>query len=156
MANWNKSEGKIVKMNTNNSNPKKMESEKKEEAVVAKKKAVVAKKKAVVAKKAPVAKKAVVAKKEAPVAKEAKKKAPVATGEYPYKVKKMKEIEEAKKNFEKGDKITFIDYKTKKETEGLIVSHSKFSDGYPGASISTVVDGKKKNKLISYLNIKKK
>lgn len=70
---------------------------------------------------------------------------------YPYKIKKRKEIEKARKGFSVGDKVTFKDYQTKRKTKGTIISHTKFSDGYPAARVKS----SKGTKLVSYLNLNK-
>jgi sugar-specific transcriptional regulator TrmB len=75
---------------------------------------------------------------------------------YPYKIKDIDKINEKIKSLSVGDKVTFIDYKTKKKMTGKLVSHSKFSDNYPGARISVGEGKEKKSKILSYLNITKK
>ena len=87
--------------------------------------------------------------KKAAVKKEVSKKV------YPFKIKKLEAIENAKKDFSIEDKVSFIDYKTKKRVKGTLVSHTVFGDKYPGARVSFSENNKKKSKVVSYLNLKK-
>lgn len=75
--------------------------------------------------------------------------------EYPYNIKKLEAINKAKKDFNVEDEVTFIDYKTKKKTKAILVSHTKFGDGYPGARVKFTKDKKKMSKIVSYTNLKK-
>lgn len=112
------------------------------------------KKKVVIKKKATVKPKAKAEKK-----KKEKTESPaelIKKGIYPYKIKDLDKIKEMIDSLEIGDKVQFTDYQSKRKVTGTVVSHTKFSDHYPGVRVVTGKGKDKKSRILSYLNIKKK
>ena len=125
---------------------------KKEEVTEPKKKTTVVKKKTTVVKKKSKAK-------DNTVAKDLEKRSPaelIKMGRYPYKIKDLDKIKAVMETLEKGDKVKFVDYQTKRKITGTVVSHTKFSDNYPGVRVSTGKGKDKKTRILSYLNVTKK
>jgi hypothetical protein len=60
------------------------------------------------------------------------------------------------KQFDEGDEVSLVDYKTKETVYGIFKKHTKFWDDFPGANVQIIIKGSegekdtKKTKILSY------